>query len=96
MQEYIDCGRDWDIPKVSLSYLIVSRTSQEKMSSRLCLTTITVGMIYKVFLVQVFIKRTTFKSNASMKYLADSSCLNSVKMWRDSYRFVQCTFKANK
>ena len=79
--------RNWDIPKVSLSYLIVSRTSQEKMSSRLNLTTRTVGIIYKVFLVQV-IKRTTFKSNACMKYLADSSCLNSVKMWRDSYRFA--------
>ena len=85
MQEYIDCDRDWDAPKVSLSYLIVSRTSQEKMSSRLNLTTRTVGIIYKVFLVQVLIKRTTFKSNACLKYLADSSCLNSVKMWRNSY-----------
>ena len=80
MQEYIDCDRNWDIPKVSLSYLIVSRTSKEKMSSRLNLTTRTVGIIYKFL----------------MKYLADSSCLNSVKMWRDSYRFAQCTFKANK
>ena len=88
MQEYTDRDRNWDIPKVSLSYLTVSRTSQEKMSSRLNLTTRTVGIIYKVFLVQVLIKRTTFKSNACMKYLADSSCLNSVKMWRDSYRFA--------
>ena len=77
-----------DIPKVSLSYLIVSRTSQEKMSSSLYLTTRTVGIIYKVFLVQVLIKRTTLTSNACMKYLADSSCLNSVQMWRDSYRFA--------
>ena len=71
------------VSKVSLSYLIVSRRSQEKMSSRLNLTTRTVGIIYKVL-----IKRTTFKSNACMKYLADSSCLNSVKMWRGSYRFA--------
>ena len=81
-----------DIPKVSLSYLIVSLTSQEKKSSRHNLITRIVVIIFS----GANVKTTAFKSNAWLKYLADSSCLNSVETWLDSCRFAYCTFKADK